>query len=379
MTVRRRIPLTDLIAKGPVQSGRQRHAFMKAMGLSGVRYQGQARVPFPVLPLQAFGVAYDLDLVLVDESAEWDMHEYARVATPDGPVWLCKDSRVGTLEQSIVADLDGLDHVLPEVPLPRRRSKVDVVDKSRGDTLDLSFAYTNVDGVPVEASFKGPAPVHTLRHRNSSTMGHSANAVLCALDVSASTFATSSSVTLGGVRQQMRKILGFVPFQVALRQTQAGLSTGSWLQGRDADGLWTRHASGALQRWTKVRSGGEVVLSQVHPWRTLRYSFQVNGDALELFRIDIDQHGRTDEPCSILFAPAIPDLRFAFDQAWKGRWVIDVNGQHGHADGGIRLERGAGFDRLHIVPHAPRWTLDRPLVSEVRFDGDDVSVDVRRK
>lgn len=379
MSERRRIPLSDLLAKGPVQTGRQRHAFMKAMGLSGVRYQGQARVPFPVIPLQAFGVAYDLDLVVVDQSAEWDMHEYARVVTPEGPLWMCKDSRAGSLEQSIVADLDGLDHVLPEVPLPRRRSKVDVVDKSDAASLDLALAYTNVDGVPVQVTYKGARPGHTLRHRNSSTMGHSANAVLAALDVSANAFARSSSVRLGGVEQKMARVLGLVPFQVALVQTQAGLSTGAWLQGRDADGVWTRHASGAVQRWDKLRSAGEVVLTQVHPWRTLRYTFQVNGDALELFRIDIDQFGREDEPCSILFAPAIPDLRFAFDDAWKGRWVLDVNGQHGHADGGLRLERCDGYDRLHIIPHAPRWTLDRRLVSEVRFDGDDVSVDVRRR
>ena len=51
-----------------------------------VTYTGPARVGPPVVPLQVFGVYYDIDVVLVSRHPSWDMHEYARLNTGDGMV-----------------------------------------------------------------------------------------------------------------------------------------------------------------------------------------------------------------------------------------------------------------------------------------------------
>ena len=76
---------------------------------STVQYSGHALVAPPVVPMIAFGAAFDLDVVVKSKHPEWDMHEWARISTPDGPKWVALESRRDTLDQVIVADVEWSD------------------------------------------------------------------------------------------------------------------------------------------------------------------------------------------------------------------------------------------------------------------------------
>ena len=86
---------------------------------STVQYTGYAMVGAPVIPVMAFGAAFDLDLVVKTKSDDWDMHEWARISTPDGPLWLALDSRTGSLDQVVIADIPEIYTWMPEVPVER--------------------------------------------------------------------------------------------------------------------------------------------------------------------------------------------------------------------------------------------------------------------
>lgn len=369
MPGKRTIALRDLIARGPVLSARQRERIL-VPAPSGATYTSDARVPTPVMPLQVFGVPYDLDLVIVDDHPDWDMHEYARVTTPDGSLWLCKDSRAGTLEQTIVGDVEGIEGWLPEIPLKRKRSPVKAVESVDGKRFRVSLAYENFDGEPVEVSFQGTLPAGPLWKRNSSTMGHSRGHVLAVLDLSHRSFGKRVSIRIGGKERKIRRIYGLVPFQVALAQTQAGLSVGAWQQ----DGTTTRHGDVA-QTWTVTEQGSHTTVSQESPIRTLRYTF-VEG---ELERAEVHTYGAKEPALVAHFAPRLPDVRRAFGGTHESRFVLDVNGQASFGTGIIRTTATPDGAVLDIRPTEPRWTRDRPLRSAVRFVQGTAEVEVTRE
>ena len=139
---------------------------------AAVPYRGPPRVGMPVLPLQVFGLSYDHDLVLVSDHPSWDMHEYARVDLPDGPLWLAKDARP-TGVQGIVADVPDIERWAPEAAVPRQRGEVAVVDESEGDRVDVTLRYQNLDGELVAVQVQGRVKARPPGKRNGSTMGHS--------------------------------------------------------------------------------------------------------------------------------------------------------------------------------------------------------------
>lgn len=78
------------------------------------------------------------------------MHEYARVASPGGPIWLAKETLRSNGDQILVGDPEDLDNLLPEIPLARRPTGLKVDNESTASALDLRFRYENADGVPVD-------------------------------------------------------------------------------------------------------------------------------------------------------------------------------------------------------------------------------------
>lgn len=356
--------LRDLVPEGPVLSYAERLAAFPGEVSSGARYTGPARGSVPLPPVQVFGVTYDVDLVLRTRHPSWDMHEYARIATPDGPLWLAKDARAGTKEQSIVADLPDLDAWLPEVPVVRRAGPVQVDDRSTADSLDVQLRYTNLDGQPVEVSYAGPMPKGPAAKRNTSTMGHSAGEVAAVLDLSHKAFARRASVTIGGERQAVVRILGLVPFQLVLAQTQAGFSVGDW----SLRGAVSEHAGGHTQDWQVSAVPGGVELTQAAAVRTLRYRFVEDAGALELVEARVEQFAHAQAPCVVRFYPAIPDGRRAFDGEVVGRFVIDVGGQPNHGVGRWVARREGEAMVVELRPEAPRWLAERPMRSTVVAD-----------
>lgn len=365
----------DFLPEGPVLTPLARRDRFGAELPSGARYAGDPTTDVPVLPLQVFGVGYDLDLMLVSDHPSWNMHELARVLTPAGPRWLCKDAREHTLEQSIVAELDGIERWLPEVPVQRRWSKVEVHDRSTTEQIDLHIAYTNLDGEPTELRWLGPTPSRLEARRNTSTMGHSRDQVLAALDLSHKAAARDARITIGGVPRRTRRLLGVAPLHYALIQAQAGFSIGAWEQR----GLSTVHQSGAAQAWELIERPQHVELVQYAPLRTLCYRFLRSNDSLELIEARVEQYGRPTPVCAVRFSPALPDLRRALAAPCRSEWVIDVNGQDAHAVGAVQIDPTPTGAQLDLEPVSPRWTLDRPMRSTVRRDGASTQVEVARR
>ncbi|MGB0641476.1 MAG: hypothetical protein ACPGTU_19235, partial [Myxococcota bacterium] len=72
--------LKSLLPGTPVLSKAELASF-ETLQPSSAAYTTGPNVPFPILPLQGFGLQYAADIVYVSEHPDWDMHEYARLDT----------------------------------------------------------------------------------------------------------------------------------------------------------------------------------------------------------------------------------------------------------------------------------------------------------
>lgn len=368
----------QLLPGGPVLGSWQRTVQFKRSP-SGAYYSDAARTAFPVVPIIPWGAAYDVDLILVDDDPVWDMHEYAMLRGPDGPIWLAKDARLGTLQQAIVAELPGLASFVPEIPVHRVEEPVTVVDRSTSSRLDVDIAYVNVDGKQVQAHYDGPAPEELEAKRNGNTMGHSRDQLMAVLDVSSKAFAKHASVAIDGEKQHIHRIAGLVPFQLALVQTQAGVAVGE-VSYTPADGGFTTTyhlPDGPVTApWTIDDQGDRVVLRQESELRTVEIGGIAANGAWEMTDATVTQWGRATPVLHLDISPALPDMRRHFDGHVLSHYVIDVNGQDSHATGVLDAWWEADGPRVALRPEAPSWTVDRPMESIVVFPGDG-SADVR--
>jgi hypothetical protein len=372
--------IKQLLPEGPALSPWQRTLTMPIGVPANVTYTSEPAVPFPVMPVIAWGAAYDLDLVLVDGKGPWDMHEYARLQTPSGPLWLAKDARIGTLEQTVVADLPDIQSWLPELPVVRRSGRVDVQDRSTAKRLDLTLSYENVDGKPVVAHYVGAPPETAESKRNGSTMGHSRRTILAVLDLSHRSLG-NGTVTIDGKKIPAYKLAGLVPFRAALLQAQTGLATGSF-EEVDLDGrLVTHWASNVESGWAGAWDGDHFLVRQESPQRTLVYDYLSDRDKvdrLEWVGATVFQYGRATPVGHIEVSPALPDLRRRFEGHHRSRYVIDANGQEGHATGWMDAWWEAEGPRVALIPEAPWWTVDRPMLTSIHYENGRARVDVVR-
>jgi len=385
--VAKRLGIFELLPSGPVLGPWHRSRHWVREEPSSARYVDKAliEVGFPVLPVLPFGLAYDLDLVIVSAHPRWNMHEYALVRTPEGPIWLAKDAREGTLEQSIVADIAGIEAWMPEVPVERRSRPVKVDDRSTQDRIDLDLGYDNLDGEAVTVHFEGEAPILEERKRNGSTMGHSRSQLMAVLDLSHKELAKRTEVTIGGVHHKTQRILGVVPFHFALKQTQGGLCVGRFVQrGRADGGFDTVHAvaSGEVAQGWEVcaeEEPGVVVVRQRGGLRTTTFRFLApDAEHLELSTVTVQQWGRAAPSFHMALQPALPDLRFAFEGEVVSRFVVDINGQENLAAGRLVASAAEGQPRLALRPRAPWWVTDRPMDTQLHGHDDHVHVHIAR-
>lgn len=368
----------EYLPEGPALGARDLAAFA-VPAPSGVAYGGPPRVDFPVLPLQVWGAHYDLDLVLESTHPGYDMHEYARVTGPDGPIWLAKDARSDTRTQSIVAGVPGLHGWLPELPIERKAWPVAVTDRSTADLLDLELRYENLDGEPVVVTYAGRPPTDAQGKRNGNTMGHSASLALAVLDIPYRTFARRASIAIGGVDYPIRKLLGLVPLRVALVQTQGGFAIGRLHGAADPAGFAVRYdlATGPVDTtWSVERSPGALVARQVHPFRTLTYRWLDRDGALELAAMEVHQHGRDLPIVAVRLQPALPDVRRWFEGRVVSRFTVDLNDQPGHATGRVEARWDGDQVVVDLLPDAPEWAADRPMRSTLSYgEGVDVAIE----
>src|SRR5690606_37053185 len=101
---------------------------------SKARYGGPPLVASPVVPVLAYGAHFDIGLVTRPKSDRWDQIEVGRLATPSGPQWLAIETRDNN-EQILHAKVGQLDALMPELPLQRRSTAIEVQDQSSADTV----------------------------------------------------------------------------------------------------------------------------------------------------------------------------------------------------------------------------------------------------
>ncbi len=353
-----------------------------------VTYTGEPRVqPWPVVPLQVWGLRYAMDVVLESDDPHWIMHEYARIDLPSGPLWIAKDASPDGL-QTITADVPDIASWVPEVPVPRVQGPVMVTDASTAADADISLAYTNPRGDAVQMRYRGKNPTKAANPRNGNTMGHSRQSLAALLDLYLYQPGGTVELSIGGEARKIRRLLGLYPMKFLLAQTQGGVAIAAYTQralpddppgaagfslarpGTDYAGAWPTTGTEtwaweADQRW--IRREGPVT--------TLRYHF-VDG---ELDQAQVWQAGDALRPIvNVVFRPALPDVRRPFAGETTSAFVVDLNDQPGHGRGEVRCRWEGDEVVVAVRPTEPHWFADRPIDSRIRYGDGTASVTATR-
>lgn len=371
--------LKRMLPEGPALTATERQTVLSQKSHK-VDYKGAPLVGFPVLPLQVWAATYELDLILVSKNPDWNMHEYAKLETPEGDLWVMKDAEEGSLDQYIVADLPNIAAWLPELPVTRSSYPVKVVDKSTDKMLDMSFSYENIKGEKVEAWYQGKRPKTELKKKNGSTMGHSRNQLLVALDLPYRDFGKKAGISYDGKAYKMDKLLGLVPFQMALTQTQGGASSGNFEMSVRGEGiLTTAHPSEGkptLQDWSIERKENKTIVTQKNDFRSLVYEFE-GTETLELKVAYVKQWNKENAGVRMEFSPALPDLRRPFEGEYTSNFVMDIAGENNNATGTITASWKDGKAVLSVRPTAPWWVIDRPMLTKIEYKEGKALVDIK--
>jgi hypothetical protein len=367
-----------MLPEGPALTAEERQKVLSQPKHS-LKYRGAPIVDFPVLPIQVWAATYELDIILVSQHPDWNMHEYAQLATPDGILWLMKDAEEGSMDQSIVTDLPEVFNWLPELPLKRKNYPVKVVDNSTEKLLDLTFSYENIKGVQIEATYQGKRPTTELKKKNGSTMGHSRNQVLVALDLPYRDFGKKATISYDGKPYKMNKLLGLVPFQMALTQTQGGISKGHFSMTNVEGQLKTTHPTQAdpvSQNWTIEKQGEKTIVQQKNTFRTQVYEFEGTNDRLELKSAYVQQWNKKEKGVRIEFSPALPDIRRPFDGKFTSNFVMDVAGENNNATGTFTAFWKDGKVELLVNPTKPWWVVDRPMKTVINYKKGKATINI---
>ena len=214
----------------PVLSGYERaYRFPVHRPHEGLVYNGLVpATPAPIIPVLAFGAAFDLDFVLMPNEGDFEMLEYARIALPTGPQWIALETSAQSGDQTMIANLDDFESFMPEIPLARQTGNLQVTDRSSEFTVDVSLEYTNSRGQAVVAELMGDPPTKREKHRNGRTFNHSANQLLAVLDIPANQSLFKADVQVDGQSLGLKKIAAVVPARFVMEQVQGGLVTGAF-------------------------------------------------------------------------------------------------------------------------------------------------------
>lgn len=373
--------LKRLLPKNKVLSSKKRAAILEEKREGEVIYKGEARLDFPILALQAWAAAYDLDIVIVSNHPKWNMHELARLSTPQGPLWIMKDAIEPTLEQSIIANISEVESWLPEIPVKRKYYPVEVTDNSTDKWLDLDFKYENRAGELCEIHYEGKPPRTKQAKRNGSTMGHSKDDLIAVLDLPLRNFGKKTSIHFDGKPYKVKKILGLMPFKMALVQTQAGLSVGHYRFERKGEELIQTYLDKdtiCTQKWEMHSIKEGVLMEQKTELRNLSYQFEEKGAYWELKGAKVQLWNSEQPDFEIHFAPALPDLRYRFEGRYTSSFIMDVNGQESHAIGRVEAYWTTEGPQLDIIPEKPWWVADRSMQVKMKIENGGVEVKIER-
>ena len=357
-----------------------------------VQYTTNSFTSFPVLPLQVFAVQYDLDLVAVTTNPDWSMHEFARLQTPNGPIWLAKDSRPDGV-QIITSDYPDLYGLLAEVPVPRNSGKLDVQDKSSADFADVELVYINPDGDEVRASFKGEIPKAPPRKRNGNTMNHSQQAVAAVLDLAVFSQDVETEMWFSGSRAPIKRLWGLYPMHFVIRQTQGGFAAANFSQSYPEEpqdihqekavhhalrknGIVLTRPNGATdwptskqEIWTVETEEPNKQKACTKGWLTTTCYYFTKG---ELYKTSVHQYGLDNPISQTWFSPGLPDLSRGFNGTYESRFRIDIGGQKAHGTGTVSVSKLGQTAMITVNPDKPRWLKNRPILYSVAIQNDQV-------
>jgi hypothetical protein len=373
-------PLHRLLPEGPALRAHELGPFDGAPPASGVRYTGPPAVPYPVLPVQLWGLHYAIDIVLVSDHPDWTMHEYARIDLPERQLWLIKDADING-DQAVVADLPDIESWLPEIPVPRITAAVAVQDHSDAERVDVTIEGETPAGETVHLAFEGARPQAPPGKRNGSTMEHSRGAVAAVLDLAGQRHGGQAELIIGHEPRRIERLFGFYPMKFVLDQVQAGFATASFEQRPAAGGFeLLRPAPGAdwPTRGHEIWSDDGVTLQRHDPVVTLRYTMPMGHDARgvelrELAGGEVLQAGHDAPIFALRLDRSLPDLRRPFEGRAVVRFSMDINGQRGHGTGTMEAWWTPEGPVLEMRPEAPWWLAERPMRTEIRYAEDGAS------
>ncbi len=371
--------LKKMLPEGPAISNTERTSYLENTPHE-VIYTGDAKVDFPIMPLQVWAASYELDIILVSKNPKWNMHEYAKLATLEGDLWIMKDAAEPSLDQFITADLDNIEAWLPELPVVRKSYPVEVTDNSTSKMLDLTFGYENIAGEKIKATYKGKYPTTALKKKNGSTMGHSRNQLLVGLDLPYRDFGKKATISYDGEAYKMEKLLGLVPFQMALKQTQGGASSGNFDITYQDNKYQTTHHNNEVaiqQDWEIEQNTATTKISQKNDFRTIEYHYLGAGETLLLQSASVLQWNKKEKGVRIEFSPALPDLRRPFEGEYTSNFVLDIAGQNNNAIGTVTAKWQDGAAILLVNPAAPWWVTDRPMQTTINYESNAAKVAIK--
>lgn len=320
---------------------------------TGVQYLSESLSNIPVIPYQIFAAEYLEDIVIETNHPKISMHELAKLRVNNEDVWIAKDSTIDGTQTLTLSDEKYLT-LFPEINVPRRVSKFEIIDSSTKEKLNITATYKNQFNEKQIIEFSSPrlTPKNQQTRTNGSTFNHSKKSVSALLDISHKNLKDiDAKVTYDNQDYKIRKIFKTVPIKALLQQTQAGFSSGEFTQEMTRENeTFLKRNNSPVEQWTFDKG----ILSTSDKLREISHHYNENN---ELLKSSI--HSDNKELLNINFSGPLPDLNRSFNLV-KRNFVVYVNGK-GQGIGEMSLECDDNNCEISINPLKPRWFKSRPV------------------
>ena len=343
---------------------------------SGATYDGRSReVDLPVLPFRLWGLDFAEEMLFeLGDHPLYAMVEVTRVSARDGrEAWFVLVSERSGLQHVVVgtAEAAALAETFP-APVHDGRLRVIRLESDRALEYDTAFVLPN--GELVQATLTARIVGEPPPKRNGNAMNHSADRVLAVLDLEEYNWA-QATVFIEGERAKVRLLAPFLPFAWRLEQTAGGLSWGG-LSGAAGQGdlalLTTLDDVDGPIPWRWERRGDLLVLVGQDRVTDHLFSFRPLADGpegpLELVKLEV-RHGDTSV-VHLEFNPALPDLRWLPDRAYRSLVVAGAGGRDGYMTGRVEVRAEDGRAVIDVLPERPFWTCERPIRGRIQYIED---------
>ena len=315
----------------------------------GYRYESP-QVAFPIVPIWSFGFRFDLDIMVALEKDEpWGMIEVSYIQTKEGEkVWFTLDSRldgqqyIGLPNHSAskqISSLFPLPSYDPQLVVQEKKNEY-VVSYMRGDE-PISFSMPRVEGYHPPAS------------RNGHAMNHAQHDLMAILDI--------SSLKLKDVdwtsSHKTQSIL-WQPISGVMRQTVSGLRRGEWHQT----------SSELHHQLSSVHNTQSDICLET---KLATYCFAKHNTQLQLHQISLFQPLQGDQIASVVFSPALPDLRFGLKDTHCSQVYWNLNDRE-HLQGELCVHPLQYNSSIAVSFEAqePSWVSARPVLSILTMEED---------